>query len=206
MPAFLKNKHRALWIGALGLVLLPLVFQAIGLTLDSATVVVILAMAAMGLNLLVGYTGLVSFGHAAWFGIGGYAAGLAQLHWFKNQMLMPSEGASSGFTPTARKAAPASVRSSHHNTATTTKASTANQAICSATVVTMAGLTSEKMLSTLNMATLALPRIRRFTLYSAVNTRIPASSELMRSFRWINAVHAPTSAPAATAAIVASTG
>lgn len=89
IPAFLKNKHRPLWIGALGLVLLPLVFQAIGLTLDSATVVVILAVAAMGLNLLVGYTGLVSFGHAAWFGIGGYAAGLAQLHWFKNQMLLP---------------------------------------------------------------------------------------------------------------------
>jgi ABC-type branched-subunit amino acid transport system ATPase component/ABC-type branched-subunit amino acid transport system permease subunit len=89
MLSFLTSKHRALWIGALGLVALPLVFQAIGLTLDSATVVVILAVAAMGLNLLVGYTGLVSFGHAAWFGIGGYAAGLAQLHWFKNQMLLP---------------------------------------------------------------------------------------------------------------------
>ena len=89
MLFFLTSKHRALWIGALGLVALPLVFQAIGLTLDSATVVVILAVAAMGLNLLVGYTGLVSFGHAAWFGIGGYAAGLAQLHWFKNQMLLP---------------------------------------------------------------------------------------------------------------------
>ncbi|MBW0172499.1 MAG: ATP-binding cassette domain-containing protein [Hydrogenophaga sp.] len=89
MLSFLTSKHRALWIGAVGLVALPLVFQAIGLTLDSATVVVILAVAAMGLNLLVGYTGLVSFGHAAWFGIGGYAAGLAQLHWFKNQMLLP---------------------------------------------------------------------------------------------------------------------
>jgi hypothetical protein len=89
MFAFLKNKHRALWIGALALVLLPIVFQAIGLTLDAAAVVVILAVAAMGLNLLVGYTGLVSFGHSAWFGIGGYAAALAQLHWFKNQMLLP---------------------------------------------------------------------------------------------------------------------
>ncbi len=89
IPAFLKTRHRPLWIGALGLVLLPVVFQAIGLTLDSATVVIILAIAAMGLNLLVGTTGLVSFGHAAWFGIGGYAAGLAQLYWFKNQMLLP---------------------------------------------------------------------------------------------------------------------
>ncbi|MDP3168025.1 MAG: branched-chain amino acid ABC transporter ATP-binding protein/permease [Hydrogenophaga sp.] len=89
MLAFLKTKNRPLWIGAIALVALPIVFQSIGLTLDSATVVVILAVAAMGLNLLVGYTGLVSFGHAAWFGIGGYAAGLAQLHWFKNQMLLP---------------------------------------------------------------------------------------------------------------------
>jgi ABC-type branched-subunit amino acid transport system ATPase component/ABC-type branched-subunit amino acid transport system permease subunit len=89
MTAFLKTKHRTLWVGAAGLVLLPLAFQAIGLTLDAATVVVILAMAAMGLNLLVGYTGLVSFGHAAWFGIGGYAAALSHLHWFKGQMLLP---------------------------------------------------------------------------------------------------------------------
>ncbi len=89
MNARLNPHYRPLWIGAASLVLLPLVFQAIGLTLDAATVVVILAMAAMGLNLLVGYTGLVSFGHSAWFGIGGYAAALAQLHWFKDQIVLP---------------------------------------------------------------------------------------------------------------------
>jgi branched-chain amino acid transport system ATP-binding protein len=89
MNALLNSKARPLWVGAAALVLLPLAFQAIGLTLDAATVVVILALAAMGLNLLVGYSGLVSFGHAAWFGIGGYAAGLAQLHWFQQQMLLP---------------------------------------------------------------------------------------------------------------------
>lgn len=89
MTAFLTTKYRSLLIWAASLVLLPVAFQAIGLTLDAATVVVILAMAAMGLNLLVGYTGLVSFGHAAWFGIGGYAAALSQLHWFKGQMLLP---------------------------------------------------------------------------------------------------------------------
>ena len=89
MRAFLNQKYRALWIGAAGLVLLPVVFQGIGLTLDAATMVVLLAMATMGLNLLVGSTGLVSFGHSAWFGIGGYAAALAQLHWFKEQMWLP---------------------------------------------------------------------------------------------------------------------
>jgi branched-chain amino acid transport system ATP-binding protein len=36
-------------------VLLPIGLQAVGLTWDNATVVVLLAIAAMGLNLLVGY-------------------------------------------------------------------------------------------------------------------------------------------------------
>ena len=86
---FPQEKHRALWIGAVGLVVLPILLQAIGLTLDNATVFVILAIAVTGLNLLVGTTGLVSFGHSAWFGIGGYAAALAQLHWFKGSILLP---------------------------------------------------------------------------------------------------------------------
>ena len=70
MSLELNNKYKPLWIVAASLVLLPLVFHGIGLTLDTATVVVILAMATMGLNMLVGYTGLVSFGHSAWVGIG----------------------------------------------------------------------------------------------------------------------------------------
>jgi branched-chain amino acid transport system permease protein len=37
-----------------------------------ATDIVILALFATSLNLLLGYTGLVSFGHAAYFGIGAY--------------------------------------------------------------------------------------------------------------------------------------
>ena len=73
--------HRPLWIGAVALVVLPFLMEAIGLTLDTATMLVILTIATMGLNLLVGYTGLVSFGHSAWFGIGGSAAGLAQVVW-----------------------------------------------------------------------------------------------------------------------------
>ncbi|MDO9195438.1 branched-chain amino acid ABC transporter ATP-binding protein/permease [Rhodoferax sp.] len=85
----MNKKNKPLWIGAIGLFLLPLVLQAVGLTLDTATMAVILAIAAMGLNLLVGTTGLVSFGHSAWFGIGGYAAALAQLHWFKGQIVVP---------------------------------------------------------------------------------------------------------------------
>ncbi len=51
--------------------------------------VVALAIAAMGLNLCIGYTGLVSFGHGAWFGIGAYAAGLIQRNWFGGGIFLP---------------------------------------------------------------------------------------------------------------------
>ena len=61
----------------------------LGLSLNTATMVVILAIATMGLNLCVGYTGLVSFGHGTWFGIGAYAAGLIQLHWFGGEIWLP---------------------------------------------------------------------------------------------------------------------
>ena len=33
----------------------------------------VLAIAALGFNLLLGYTGLLSFGHSAYFGVGAYA-------------------------------------------------------------------------------------------------------------------------------------
>ncbi len=89
MSSFVNKKNRPLWIGALALVALPFAMPVLGLTLGTATVVVIFAIAAMGLNLLVGYTGLTSFGHSAWFGIGGYAAALSQKYWFSGQIVTP---------------------------------------------------------------------------------------------------------------------
>ena len=68
---------------------LPAAMLAAGLTIDTAAIIVIYAMAAIGLNMLVGYTGLTSFGHGAWFGLGAYAAGLAQKHWFADQIVLP---------------------------------------------------------------------------------------------------------------------
>ena len=50
------------------------------------TRIVILAMAAVSLNLIMGFGGMVSFGHAAYLGIGGYAVGI-----------LAKEGISSGF-------------------------------------------------------------------------------------------------------------
>jgi ABC-type branched-subunit amino acid transport system ATPase component/ABC-type branched-subunit amino acid transport system permease subunit len=84
-----SHKVQLLWIGAIALVALPFAMRLLGLTVNTASVVVCLAIAAMGLNLLVGYTGLTSFGQSAWFGIGAYAAALAQKHWFDGQLALP---------------------------------------------------------------------------------------------------------------------
>ena len=43
---------------------------------EMVTRVMILSIFAVSLDLLVGYTGLISFGHAAWFGLGGYVFAL----------------------------------------------------------------------------------------------------------------------------------
>jgi branched-chain amino acid transport system ATP-binding protein len=77
------------WIAALACGVLPFALLAGGLTLTSATDVVIFAIACMSLNVLVGHTGLVSFGHGAWFGLGAYAVALAQRHWFPHSMVWP---------------------------------------------------------------------------------------------------------------------
>ncbi|HYS48437.1 MAG TPA: branched-chain amino acid ABC transporter permease [Xanthobacteraceae bacterium] len=60
------------------LVLLPLYTQMTGnaFLLTLFTRIVILALAASSLNLLLGYGGMMSFGHAAYLGIGGYAIGI----------------------------------------------------------------------------------------------------------------------------------
>ncbi|KID12384.1 branched-chain amino acid ABC transporter ATP-binding protein/permease [Ponticoccus alexandrii] len=68
-----------LLIAAAALVALPFIIIAAGLTYTSATEVVVYGLACMGLNILAGRTGLVSFGHGAWFGLGAYLAGLTSL-------------------------------------------------------------------------------------------------------------------------------
>ena len=83
------NKYRPLVLAAIALILLPFGMRALGLSLTTGSTVVILSIAAMGLNLCVGTTGLVSFGQGIWFGIGAYAAGLVQLHWFGGEIWLP---------------------------------------------------------------------------------------------------------------------
>jgi branched-chain amino acid transport system permease protein len=70
------------------LVLLPLYTGLSGnrFMLTLFTRIVILALAAVSLNLMLGYGGMMSFGHAAYLGIGGYAVGI-----------LAHEGVTSGF-------------------------------------------------------------------------------------------------------------
>jgi branched-chain amino acid transport system permease protein len=60
------------------LALLPLYVQLSGnqFVLTLFTRIVILALAAVSLNLILGFGGMMSFGHAAYLGIGGYAVGI----------------------------------------------------------------------------------------------------------------------------------
>jgi branched-chain amino acid transport system permease protein len=78
MSAWL-DPRRALAIGLLALLaLVPVYAVATGDSFATAlfTRVLILALAAVSLNLIMGYGGMVSFGHAAYLGLGGYAVGI----------------------------------------------------------------------------------------------------------------------------------
>jgi branched-chain amino acid transport system permease protein len=69
------NRNRVALVAVLALLAL---FPLSGATFytELVTKVMILAIFALSLDLLVGYTGLVSFGHAAYYGVGAYALGL----------------------------------------------------------------------------------------------------------------------------------
>ena len=60
----------------LALLTMPLWIGALGGYTELASRVVVMALAAMALNFLLGYTGTLSFGHAAYFGLGAYGVGM----------------------------------------------------------------------------------------------------------------------------------
>ncbi|WP_024515988.1 branched-chain amino acid ABC transporter permease [Bradyrhizobium sp. Tv2a-2] len=63
----------AIWVV---LLLAPYWMAPLGGYTALATRVLVLGLAAMSVNFLLGFTGVLSFGHAAWFGLGAYGAGL----------------------------------------------------------------------------------------------------------------------------------
>ncbi len=70
------SQRPAIFIALGGVVLLVLIpFFSEPFIVKTITEVLIFGIFAMSLDLLIGYSGLISFGHAAFFGIGAYAAG-----------------------------------------------------------------------------------------------------------------------------------
>ena len=66
------------WLGLLGVGLIALLFSDFGVVI--LTEIAILALFAASLHFLIWGGGLITFGHAAYFGLGAYGAGLAVFH------------------------------------------------------------------------------------------------------------------------------
>jgi branched-chain amino acid transport system permease protein len=64
---------------------------------DIATRILVFALAAVSLDLILGYGGMVSFGHAAFVGIGAYVVGILFAHDFEGAPLLGLAGTTSAF-------------------------------------------------------------------------------------------------------------
>ena len=89
MRAALNIKSAAGWVTLFVLVLfavMPFLAPALGETfyVNVFARVMIWSIAAISLNLIMGYGGMISFGHAVFLGIGGYAIGIASTHGIDN--------------------------------------------------------------------------------------------------------------------------
>jgi len=78
--------NQTLWLLVFGFALFPIFthFADLPFWNDVAMRIMLLGMAAMGLNLVLGYGGMVSFGHAAFIGIGAYCVGISQFYGISN--------------------------------------------------------------------------------------------------------------------------
>ena len=76
MKPYYNNRRTGDVVVWILLLTMPFWLDWIGGYTSLGTRVVVLALAAMSLNFLLGYTGVLSFGHAAYFGLGAYGAGM----------------------------------------------------------------------------------------------------------------------------------
>ncbi len=72
----LATRHRWHWLELVPWVLAMTAFFVFPKNLQLGTQVLIMTLFAMSLDLLLGYAGVVTLGHAAFFGIGAYCAGI----------------------------------------------------------------------------------------------------------------------------------
>ncbi len=74
------SRHKLSWIDALPWVAVVALYFAFGTYLPLGTQVMIAAIFALALDLALGYGGIATLGHAAFFGLGAYAAGLYAMY------------------------------------------------------------------------------------------------------------------------------
>jgi len=85
----------------LALITMPDWLNLIGSYPQLGTRIVILALAAMSLNFLLGFTGTLSFGHAAYFGLGAYGVGLTLKYLVPNTLIGMAVGVGAGLVAAA---------------------------------------------------------------------------------------------------------
>jgi branched-chain amino acid transport system permease protein len=78
----LNGRSIAAFAALAGLALVPVVAAAADAPFYTGLFarIMIFAIAAVSLDLILGYGGLISFGHAAYLGIGAYAVGILSFH------------------------------------------------------------------------------------------------------------------------------
>lgn len=96
-PAHSRSSSRVVWFGLVGLALLvltPLIASLTGTPylVNMVTRFVIYGLAAMSLDLILGYGAMVSFGHAMFFGLGGYVVAILAFHGDQGMRLFGFEG------------------------------------------------------------------------------------------------------------------
>jgi len=83
----LAERHRFRWWELLPWIAGVAVFFAFPNYLSFGTQVLITILFALSLDLVLGYAGIVTLGHAAFFGVGAYTVGMMAMHWGWNEPL-----------------------------------------------------------------------------------------------------------------------
>jgi branched-chain amino acid transport system permease protein len=81
----LARRHRLKWWEALPWIVALVAFFAFPTYLAFGTQVLITILFALSLDLVLGYAGIVTLGHAAFFGAGAYTVGMLAMHWDWNE-------------------------------------------------------------------------------------------------------------------------
>ena len=89
------------WRSLLPIIVFTALYAVVSLSVTNSyyqlvmTLVPVWAIFGLSWNLLSGYTGLISFGHAAFFGVGAYAVVLGQIHFDLSPWIMIPDSATS---------------------------------------------------------------------------------------------------------------